>query len=176
MAEWWDERSNERYWCEVTDRDDIGLDLKAPQRDESGQDYWSYSLIRDVMPGDIVFHYSTRLKVFIGASVAGGPMEERPIVWIPHGTVGRAKDLVRQGRPGYWRPLYGYRRATSPLTLSAINGSVEAQWLRSWVDARRGATPLRLPFQLRIDGIRAARGICSRCLLTSLSVGHSFEI
>lgn len=85
MAEWWDGRPSERYWCEVTDRGDIGSDLKAPQKDESGQDYWSYSLIADVLLGDVVFHYSTRFKIFIGASVAGGPMGERPIVWVPHG-------------------------------------------------------------------------------------------
>lgn len=158
MAEWWDGRSNERYWCEVTDRADIGSDLKAPQKDEAGKDYWSYSLIRDVLPGDVVFHYSTRLKVFVGASVAGGPMEERPIVWAPHGTVGRAKDVVRRERPGYWRPLYGYRGATSPLSLSAIEKSPELDWLRSWVDARRSPAPLRLPFQLRNDGLRAGQG------------------
>jgi hypothetical protein len=158
MADWWNGFSNERYWCEVTDRGDIGSDLKAPQRDEAGQDYWSYSLIRNVLSGDVVFHYSTRLRAFIGASVAGGPMEERPIFWAPHGTVARARDSERQDRPGYWRPLYGYRPASSPLSLSALEQSGEAQWLRNWVDARRDAAPLRLPFQLRTDGLRAGQG------------------
>jgi hypothetical protein len=158
MANWWDGFPNERYWCEVTDRGDIGSDLKAPQQNTSGQDYWSYSLIADVFPGDIVFHYSTRLKAFVGASVAGGPMEERPIVWAPHGTFGRAKNSGSQERPGYWRPLYGYRSATVPLALSTIEESAEIRWLKSWADARGAAAPLRLPFQLRKDGVRAGQG------------------
>jgi len=158
MANWWDGLPSERYWCEVTDRRDIGSDLKAPQQNASGQDYWSYSLVADVLPGDIVFHYSTRLKAFVGASVAGGPMEQRPIVWAPHGTFGRAKNSGGQERPGYWRPLYGYRSATVPLALSTIEQSAEVEWLKSWVDARRAAAPLRLPFQLRKDGVRAGQG------------------
>lgn len=158
MANWWDGQSNERYWCEVTDRKDLGADLKAPQKDEADQDYWSYSLIEQVLPGDVVFHYSTRQKVFAGASVAGGPMEERPILWAPHGTSGRAKDSVREERPGYWRPLYGYRRATPPLPLATLAEPAEAEWLRNWVDAHKDAGPLRLPLQLRSDGLRAGQG------------------
>ena len=158
MANWWDGLSDERYWCEVTDRGDMGSDLKAPQTNEAGRDYWSYSLIQQVRPGDLVFHYSTRQKEFVGASVAGGPMEERPIVWAPHGTVGRAKRSEREQRPGHWLPLYAYRPAILPLALSAIAQPPEAAWLTSWVDARKSAHPLRLPFQLRQDGIRAGQG------------------
>lgn len=154
MANWWDGLSYERYWCEVTDRSDVGSDLKAPQKNEAGRDYWSYSLIKCVLPGDIVFHYSTRQKVFVGASVAGGPMEERSIIWVPHGTTGRAKSRMREERPGYWRPLYGYRPAKPTLPLSAIEERAEA----TWVDARQDAEPLRLPFQLRKDGLRAGQG------------------
>ena len=62
MANWWDELPDERYWCEVTDRPDIGADLKSPQADESGKKQWSYSLLREVWPGDIVFHYSKPQK------------------------------------------------------------------------------------------------------------------
>lgn len=158
MSDWWDGLSNERYWCEVTDRKDVGSDLKAPREDEAGQDYWSYSLVKAVVPGDIVFHYSTRKRVFVGASVAGGPMEERPIIWTPHGTAGRSRDLVREERPGYWRPLFGYRPAMSLMPLSAIEAPEEAAWLESWVDAHRDAKPLRLPFQRRKDGLRAGQG------------------
>ena len=158
MPNWWDSVPRERYWCEVTDRGDMGADLKAPQKNETGQDYWSYMLIKSVVPGDIIFHYSTRHKAFVGASVAGAPMEERPIVWAPHGTVGRAKDVVRQERPGYWRPLYGYRSAPGPLPLSSIGAPAEFEWLRNWISARGDAWPLRLPFQLRKDGLRGGQG------------------
>src|SRR3954471_20697384 len=133
MSNWWDQLQAERFWCEVTDRSDLGSVLKAPQRNEAGKDYWSYSLIREVSPGDIVFHYSTRERAFVGASVAGGPMEDRAIIWAPHGTVGRSKDSERVPRPGYWRPLYEYRAANRPLPLSSLSEPAEAEWLRNWV-------------------------------------------
>ncbi len=158
MRNWWDSSPDERYWCEVTDRSDLGSDLKAPQKNEAGQDYWSYALIKEVMPGDIVFHYSTRKRAFAGASVAGGPMEERPITWTPHGTSGRAKSSVRDSRAGYWRPLYGYRPATHPLTLRALEEPGESTWIRSWIDTHKSSGPPRLPLQVRKDGLRAGQG------------------
>ena len=158
MANWWDGLSTERYWCEVTDRTDVGSDLKAPQENEAGQNYWSYSLIKEVLPGDIVFHYSTRNRTFVGASVAGGPMEHRPIVWAAHGTTGRTKTLGPQERPGYWRPLYGYFPASPGLPLTAVEQPSELAWLNNWVEAHRDADALRLPFQLRTDGLRAGQG------------------
>ena len=71
----------ERYWCEITDRDDVGANLKCPQTDESGKSYWSYGLIQEVARGDIVFHYATSRRAFVAASVACGVLEESPIVW-----------------------------------------------------------------------------------------------
>jgi len=136
----------------------MGADLKAHQKNEVDGDYWSYRLIESVIPGDIVFHYSTREKAFVGASVAGAPMEERPIVWAPHGTVGRAKNVVGQKRPGYWRPLYGYWSASTALALSSLGEPDQIEWLRSWIDARVRTQPLRIPFQLRKDGLRGGQG------------------
>lgn len=158
VSNWWDGSTRERYWCEVTDRSDVGSDLKAPQFNEAGQRYWSYSLIEEVVPGDVVFHYSTRKKCFAGASVAGGPMEHRPITWTPHGTAGRTKESIRSERPGFWRPLYDYRDATPELPLKSIEEATETTWLKGWVEAHRDAEPLRLPFQFRTDGLRAGQG------------------
>jgi len=66
MAWWWEASDEEKFWCEITDRRDIGSDLKCPQTDDAGRDYWSYFLIQAVWPGDIVFHYSTRTRPFVG--------------------------------------------------------------------------------------------------------------
>ena len=74
--EWWEGIPRESYWCEITDRSDIGENLHAPQQDQNGKDYWSYSLVKSVKPGDIVFHYSTSSAAFVGASVAAGPLQE----------------------------------------------------------------------------------------------------
>jgi hypothetical protein len=43
---WWEEDGRERFWLEITNRDDLGADLKAPQQNERGEPYWSYELIR----------------------------------------------------------------------------------------------------------------------------------
>jgi hypothetical protein len=51
---WWTNHDREIYWLEVSERDDTGADLKAPQENESGREYWSYSLVREVTDGDIV--------------------------------------------------------------------------------------------------------------------------
>ena len=119
MAYWWDTKSDEKYWVEITDRNDIGADLKCPQTNDKGKLNWSYSLIRSIWPGDIIFHYSTRRRSFTGASVAGGPIEERPIMWVPHGTSGRSSKKHSE-RSGWWLPLHGYVEADYPLTLSEM--------------------------------------------------------
>jgi len=94
MAEWWEGAPGERYWCEITDREVIGEDLWCPQLDESEKPkpYWSYSMINEVAQGDIVFHYYTPDRAYLGASVACGVVEDTEIVHAPHGTVGRTKE------------------------------------------------------------------------------------
>src|SRR5690242_16555378 len=95
-AYWWDSSPRERFWVEITDRKDIGADLHCPQTNDEGKFEWSYSLINHIMPGDIVFHYSTRTKRFEGASVASGPVEERTVYWLAHGTTKRSAIRVPQ--------------------------------------------------------------------------------
>ncbi len=40
---WWDKKLDEKFWLEVTGRTDIGVNLKAPQANEHGNNLWSYS-------------------------------------------------------------------------------------------------------------------------------------
>lgn len=88
---WWSDLPGERYWCEITDRVSVGDDLLCPQLDEGGKPYWSYSLILLIRPGDLIFHYYTPKKAFVGASVATGTAIPDKMSWVPHGTVGRGK-------------------------------------------------------------------------------------
>ena len=39
LAPWWHSRSEERFWPEVTDRLDLGENLKAPQTNEKGEPF-----------------------------------------------------------------------------------------------------------------------------------------
>lgn len=131
MSEWWDDDDRERYWLELTHREDIGSDLKAPQRDESRKDYWSYSLINQVRPGDAVYHYSGRVRAFVGASVAGAPLEERDISWAPRGNPARTRTDERDLRPAWGLPLYRYMDADPILTLAELRDSAEQEWIRA---------------------------------------------
>lgn len=164
MADWWDGDARERYWCEITDRKDVGGDLKCPQWDDADRPYWSYELIRAITPGDIVFHYSTRVKAIVGASVAGGPVEDRPIVWRAHGTVGRAKQAVDAPRPGLWRPLFGFHAAPAPLRLSDVQVPSEDAWIRGWIGEKDASTPGRVaaPFQRYGGSLRGAQGYLTK--------------
>lgn len=158
MANWWDGDPAERYWCEVTDRKDLGNDLHAPVHDQAGREYWSYSLIKLVQPGDVVFHYYTPTKAFVAASIAGGPLRENRIIWQPHGTAGRNRELDEE-RASWLRPLTAFTHATEPLTLAALDTPAEIAWLKQWSSQveSSGHSP-RIPFQLRRDGLRGGQG------------------
>lgn len=171
MAYWWDDDESERYWCEITLRPDIGADLKCPQLkvitapdgSETGVPYWSYTLINAVAPGDIVFHYSGKSHAYVGVSVAGGPVEEREIVWNARGTAGRARGETLAPKPGWRLPLYGFRALTPPLTLKRLQEPAEASWVLAWlndVQTRFGTTgaPL-MPYR---DTLRGAQGYLTK--------------
>jgi hypothetical protein len=59
---WWADDPRERFWLEITDRPDIGVDLHAPQRDASGRRTPGYSLLWWVERGDVVFHYDLNTR------------------------------------------------------------------------------------------------------------------
>jgi hypothetical protein len=160
MSHWWDGAPDERYWCETTDRPDIGADLKCPQSNEKGNEYWSYALIREIAAGDIVFHYSTNTRAFVAASVAGGPIESRPIEWVPHGTVGRGGDGV--SRPGWWLPLHGCTWASTPLTLQQLRTPTDTSWISDWTEEKRRLGAPMTPFQAYPTGLRAAQGYLTK--------------
>ena len=78
---WWAGDPRQRFWLEITDRPDIGIDLHCPQRDATGSPTPGYSLIWQVAPGDIVFHYSLAVRAITGWSRAAGQVSEAPTVW-----------------------------------------------------------------------------------------------
>lgn len=166
MGYWWDQLTTEKYWVEITDRPDIGADLKCPQTKKGNQEYWSYSLIRAIWPGDIVFHYSTNERAFVGASVAGGPLEERAIVWVPHGTSGRASEEDPKPRPGWWLPLYGYSNASRRLTLMELQELDNQNWFLNWLEGmeqqRKKGEIIAAPFQPYPRKIRASQGYLTK--------------
>ena len=66
---WWKDANEERFWLEVSGREKFGVDLRAPDDNRT-----SHALVREVLRGDIVFHYSKRTRAIVGWSeVAGAP-------------------------------------------------------------------------------------------------------
>jgi hypothetical protein len=106
----------------------------------------------------------TRLRKVVGASVAGGPLEERAIVWIPHGTAGKSKKVDRQPRPGWRLPLYGFTAADDPLKLTDIQIPREEAWVRHWIQKKHDSVegPIAAPFQRYSKKLRAAQGYLTK--------------
>jgi hypothetical protein len=148
ISSWWDADPSERFWMEITDRDDLGADLKAPKLDGSGREYWSYSLVEYVEEGDVVFHWwkpPGEEPALVGWSRAVGTVETSTIRWLAHGTVGRARGEART-QPSWRMPLEDFQQFETPISLGelrAIEGRLQAvgeQLRTSYGD------PLYLPF------------------------------
>lgn len=109
INEWWAGRPDERFWMEITDRDDVGVDLRAPQANGTGGDEWSYTLVAYTQPGDIVLHWhkhAAGAPALIGWSEVVGPLYEDSMDWLAHGTRGRERG--RAQRVANWvTPLGG---------------------------------------------------------------------
>lgn len=93
-----------------SDRHDIGSDLKCPHTDETGDAYWSYGLINEVKPGDIVFHYSKNAQCVVGASVVGGPLDGMLLLWVRHDVL-RAAAKTQERLAAVGLALPGRRQA-----------------------------------------------------------------
>jgi hypothetical protein len=66
---WWTGAEEERFWLEVSGREKFGVDLRAPDDNRT-----SHVLVREVLKGDLIFHYSKRTRSIVGWSeVAGRP-------------------------------------------------------------------------------------------------------
>src|SRR6187399_1259853 len=82
---WWDKRPGERYWLDVTERDDRGNLLAAPRGEGRSADDWRHQLITHIESGDVVFHYDPSQRGITACSVAKGGVGKRELDWAPPG-------------------------------------------------------------------------------------------
>lgn len=122
MPYWWDDDPFERYWLEITDRDDIGGDLWAPLEHRSGGLTASYQLVPEVKVGDTVVHYDSGSRRIVGTSRAAGPPREKRITWSARGTVARRAGDRPIDRRGISVPLDDFAALERPLDLDRIRG------------------------------------------------------
>jgi hypothetical protein len=143
---WWEELSAERYWLEITDRTDLGVDLNAPQTGRDGKPVWHYSLLNEVRDGDIVFHYHKEAgegAITAWSRASGRPWEDA-VSWAPHAGVA-TEPILQEG----WRlALEGFHPIQPAVSLSDIR---EAETLIRVVEAELAAgfdSPLYTPFEM----------------------------
>ncbi len=120
---WWAADTSESFWMEITDRDDLGESLWAPQRDASGKESWSYSLVNYVQPGDKIYHWHSDRAgepAIVGSSIAVGPWSVEQRSWQAHGTRGRARGVPTVG-PAWVMPLQGFVELEKPVTRKHLN-------------------------------------------------------
>jgi hypothetical protein len=145
LHRWWTRDRQERFWLEITDRVDLGVDLHAPQRRADNEEYYGYSLITEIENGDIVFHYHRPKKAISMWSIASGEVWEDTIVWASH-TSGE-RPYARDG----WRAgLSGSTLMDQPLSLEELRSREThiAQIYRQ-LELTYGA-PLYGPFELSL--------------------------
>ena len=123
---WWSGQQDERFWLEITDRKDLGVDLQAPQIGRDGHEVWHYSLITEVRPGDVVFHYTRgvdSLPAITAWSRAVGRAWSEPIEWASH--AGETTGEVPT-EPGWRLSLEGHFPLSRPLSLERIRQNEDA--------------------------------------------------
>lgn len=156
MNRWWLKDPRERYWIEITDREDIGTDLLAPVVDRAGKSNWRYSLIAETRPGDIVFHFDKERRAIVGRSeVCGGP-EPATLKWVARGTYARRDGATAEEREAIRIPLRGFSSLQTTVSrellrqrrqeMLAIEGALREKYGNSlyfpfFVSPNRGGDP-----------------------------------
>ncbi len=161
---WWTGVTGERYWLEITDRDEPGDNLMAPQHNAAGGDEWSYSLVAEVRPGDRVLHYLTNSG---GGEIAGwseviAPVSAGIITWQAHGTRGRGRGAPITG-PSWYVPLGGLHEFSGPVTRAALSARAgDLRALRDSLETQYGK-PIYFPFFFyRPNEVRARQGYLAK--------------
>jgi hypothetical protein len=151
VNQWWADDLRQRFWLEITDRPDIGVDLHCPQRDAVGNRNPGYSLIWWVKVGDVVFHYDKNEHAITAWSRAAGGVTEAPTVWLSHRGATRRRLQQERAQPGWWLDLDGPFPLDPPVTLADIRNSAPA--VRTVLDALRSSHPgsLYFPFSFYRD-------------------------
>jgi hypothetical protein len=132
----------------VTARNDLGANLNAPQTDERGAEFWSYSLLNFVGPGDVVFHYYRPQQAIVARSIPTGDLWEDEVVWAARGLSARNAGIQPHRRPGWYVGLKQYVMLDQQVSLESIrDAQTELSALREQLIGLVD-WPLYFPFEM----------------------------
>ncbi|GGP18480.1 hypothetical protein LDL08_33230 [Nonomuraea glycinis] len=120
VAYWWSQRSDENLFMEITRRDDIGSDLKAPIAARGGVSTPGYALVSAVQANNLVIHYDSEAEQIVGVSRATGERYNEPIWWVARGSYARQAGAKPGWLPGLVVALADYRPLAEPLSLAVL--------------------------------------------------------
>jgi hypothetical protein len=118
INDWWLDDPAQKYWMEITDRDDLGGEVRAPQKSDDGRPEWGYELVRYARPGDVVLHWYTKHepRALVGYSRVAGPVQAGMWTWASKGTSGRSRQAPEVDEPAWMTPLTGFTSLPRRLT------------------------------------------------------------
>jgi hypothetical protein len=146
MNRWWVQQPDEIYWMEITDREDLGADLNAPQRDDADREYWGYSLIAEIGRGDVVFHYHKPVQAIVATSRVSEPARSDTVIWGARGATARSRGVEPYPRPGWRVGLSDFSQLDRPISrrnLIAMEDQLRS--LKAEVEGQQGS-PIYFPF------------------------------
>lgn len=134
INEWWAADPEQRYWMEISYREDLGADLRSPKT------HWGHELTTYVQPGDVVFHWHASLlddKGIVGWSQAVGGYEDMPISW-----------QSSSPEPGWRVPLENYIALRAPVLLEDLRSQEgQIRQVQQDLEASYPGQTLYFPFQ-----------------------------
>ena len=148
---WWEGVPGERYWLDVTNRNDRNELLAAPCDMGRRSAYWVHRLITHVKDGDVVFHFDALQESIVAWSIPYGRVEKMQLSWplaASHAEGATSRRLLS------W--AIGLRQFTPLGAAVPLREIAQIQWslfpsLRALEDEVGG--PLYYPFEM---GIREA--------------------
>jgi hypothetical protein len=153
---WWESDPQERYWIEITGRENLGDDLLSPQKGVGGRTTSGYESMTHLRAGDVVFHYwqqQGQEPAIVSYSQVVGSAFESTIVWRPHGK--NATRVAPRKSVAWQVPLGGMYDVPNPVTLSDLRAkSTQLKTIFEVLKSAHG-DPIYFPFAWYQGKLRA---------------------
>lgn len=124
MNTWWEGKASENLWVEITDRNDLGSNIKAPVSAQKGKKTSGYELPKYVKEGDVVLHWwkwsLNRIHHgFYGYSTVVGSIQDEETLWTPRGRY--SKNASKEPKPSTVWNLSNFNELQKPILIGDIN-------------------------------------------------------